>query len=247
MKSLRPVLYFFLVGLALQQPAGAEPRTRKHPPAGRILREGPTVPIVKVWDGTNIQAVKPGSTAAQASDPAAVVAVSPATPLPAGTNTLGAVNQGTAGALGGAWPVKHTDGTNTAPTMDAVGRAGYQQITDGVTVLGTAAHPLRVDPTGTTPQTVTPATASTSAISQVAASATSTQCLAANSNRLGAAFTNDATGTLYLKLGTTASLASYTVQLASQAYYELPARYVGRVDCIWTTAGGYAYVTELTP
>jgi hypothetical protein len=40
-------------------------------------------------------------------------------------------NQGTAAALAGAWPVEVTDGTN---------------------VLGTASHPLRIDPTGTTTQ-----------------------------------------------------------------------------------------------
>jgi hypothetical protein len=42
-------------------------------------------------------------------------------------------NQGTAAALAGAWPV---------------------EITDGANVLGTAAHPVRVDPTGTTTQPV---------------------------------------------------------------------------------------------
>lgn len=40
-------------------------------------------------------------------------------------------NQGTAAALSGAWPAQITDGTNTLPTMDAVGRAGFQKITDG--------------------------------------------------------------------------------------------------------------------
>lgn len=39
--------------------------------------------------------------------------------------------QGTAAALSGAWPTQVTDGTNTLPTMDAVGRAGFQKITDG--------------------------------------------------------------------------------------------------------------------
>lgn len=41
--------------------------------------------------------------------------------------------QGTAAAVGGAWPV---------------------EITDGVNVLGTSAHPVRVDPTGTTTQPI---------------------------------------------------------------------------------------------
>lgn len=46
------------------------------------------------------------------------------------------VTQGPAAALSGAWPVEQTDGTN---------------------ILGTASHPTRVDPTGTTPQPVTAA------------------------------------------------------------------------------------------
>lgn len=40
-------------------------------------------------DGTNTTAVKPASTAAIATDPSAVVAMSPNSPLPAGTNLLG--------------------------------------------------------------------------------------------------------------------------------------------------------------
>ena len=46
---------------------------------------------------------------------------------------IGTVDQGTAAALSGAWPVEITDGTN---------------------VLGTSAHPIRIDPTGTTTQPV---------------------------------------------------------------------------------------------
>lgn len=40
-------------------------------------------------------------------------------------------NQGAAAPLASRWPVIVTDGTNTAPTMDAVGRSGFQKITDG--------------------------------------------------------------------------------------------------------------------
>jgi hypothetical protein len=46
---------------------------------------------VELTDGTNTQAVKAASTAAVATDPAAVVALSPNSPLPAGTNALGSV------------------------------------------------------------------------------------------------------------------------------------------------------------
>lgn len=40
-------------------------------------------------------------------------------------------NQGTAAALASAWPVKVTDGTNSMPTGDVVGRAIFHKITDG--------------------------------------------------------------------------------------------------------------------
>jgi len=59
-------------------------------------------------------------------------------PLLSATDTVNAVQsgtwtvaQGTAASLSGYWPVRVTDGTNTMPTMDVVGRAGFQKITDG--------------------------------------------------------------------------------------------------------------------
>lgn len=45
----------------------------------------------KITDGTNNAAVKAASTAAVAVDPAVVVTISPNTPLPAGSNTIGAI------------------------------------------------------------------------------------------------------------------------------------------------------------
>lgn len=77
----------------------------------------------KITDGTNVASVKAASTAAVATDKAVVVAVSP--------NNAVAVTQSTAAALAGAWPVKVTDGTNSMPTGDAVGRAVFHKVTDG--------------------------------------------------------------------------------------------------------------------
>ena len=56
--------------------------------------------------------VTPASTAATATQEALVVALSPNTPVPTGTNTIGAVNQGTAASLANAWSMKITDATN---------------------------------------------------------------------------------------------------------------------------------------
>lgn len=84
----------------------------------------------KITDGTNTAAVKAASTAAAAADPSLVVGLSPNSPLPAGTNTIGIVNQGTAASLANAWSTKITDGTN---------------------------GPVTVKPSGTTPLTTDPA------------------------------------------------------------------------------------------
>lgn len=91
------------------------------------------------------------------------------------------------------------------------------------------------------------AKASTSAVTSVSSSATTVQLLAVNAARKMATFYNSSTAILYLKLGTTASTASYTVQLLAGAYYELPLPvYTGRIDGIWATANGSVLVTELT-
>ncbi len=47
--------------------------------------------FAKITDGTNTTAVKAASTAAIATDPSAVVALSPNSPLPTGSNTIGAL------------------------------------------------------------------------------------------------------------------------------------------------------------
>lgn len=88
----------------------------------------------------------------------------------------------------------------------------------------------------------------------VASSASSVTVLAQNSNRRGAAIFNDSTQVLYLLLastvagvaGTAASTSNYTVQLASNAYYELPNTYIytGIIYGIWASANGNARVTE---
>jgi len=89
-------------------------------------------------------------------------------------------------------------------------------------------------------------TCGTTALTNVASSASSVTVLAANTARLGATVQNDSTQVLYLKLGTTASTTSYTVKMVAGAYYEVPFGYTGRIDGIWAAANGNARVTELT-
>jgi len=87
---------------------------------------------------------------------------------------------------------------------------------------------------------------SVSTTSSVVSSATNVTLLASNANRLGATIYNDSTQILYVKLGTTASSSSYTVQMDTNSYYEVPFGYTGNIDGIWTSANGNARIDELT-
>ena len=82
--------------------------------------------------------------------------------------------------------------------------------------------------------------------SNVAGAAVDTELLAENKIRLGAMVYNDSAAILYLKLGTGASLTSYTVRMTPYAYYEIPYAYIGTIHGYWATSTGNARVTELT-
>jgi hypothetical protein len=87
---------------------------------------------------------------------------------------------------------------------------------------------------------------STGTVTQVASSATSVTLLASNVARRGATIYNDSIKKLYVKLGATASLTSYTKQLDMDECWEIPFGYTGVIDGLWVLANGNAYVTELT-
>lgn len=80
----------------------------------------------------------------------------------------------------------------------------------------------------------------------VADNSGSVTLLAANANRLGATIANDSSAALYIKLGGTASLTSYTARVAQYGYYEVPFGYTGVIDGIWATdpGDGAARITE---
>jgi hypothetical protein len=93
----------------------------------------------------------------------------------------------------------------------------------------------------------TPASSSSSSVTSVASSATSVQLLASNGSRKAFSIYNESTSVLYLKLGTTASLTSYTLQIPTNSYYESQDLiYTGEVDGIWASANGSARITELS-
>jgi hypothetical protein len=92
--------------------------------------------------------------------------------------------------------------------------------------------------------------AATSAVTQVAVNGnTVVTLLAANTNRLGATIQNAGSSTFasHVKLGTAATLASYTVRIAQNGYYEVPANYNGAITAI--NSGSQVtilHVTEIT-
>lgn len=95
----------------------------------------------------------------------------------------------------------------------------------------------------------TPLTSGTGTKSNVGSSASSVTILASNANRKGAVIYNDSTQVLYLDLtGGTATNASYSVQVPSNGYFELPGIviYTGAITGIWAAVNGNARVTEWT-
>lgn len=90
------------------------------------------------------------------------------------------------------------------------------------------------------------ARSSTPAQSSVAASASSTSLLAANTSRMGATLYNDSASACNVKLGATASASSFTSRMAAYGYYEVPFSYTGAIDGIWDSATGNMRITELT-
>jgi hypothetical protein len=92
-----------------------------------------------------------------------------------------------------------------------------------------------------------PLPSSSSTVANVAYTTANVTLLAANANRRGAAIYNNATVSMYLKLGANAA-SGLSLILVAGAYYEVPANYTGIIDCLWVAGGsGDAKVTELLP
>lgn len=98
----------------------------------------------------------------------------------------------------------------------------------------------------TATQRVSISAAGSSTQTSVAGSATTVNLLSANSLRKGATVFNDSSSILYLKLGSAASITSYTVQMAASSYYEIPFGYSSGIDGIWASATGNARITEIS-
>jgi len=93
------------------------------------------------------------------------------------------------------------------------------------------------------------AAAGTATSSNVAGSASSVTLLAANPMRVGFTMFNESTSIVYVKLGATASNASYTKQLLPNDFWSsamLGFNYTGRIDAIWASGVGNMRVTEMS-
>jgi len=95
-----------------------------------------------------------------------------------------------------------------------------------------------------------PGRAGTSNVTFTAATATAggATLQAVNTNRLWWSVFNESTAILYLKLGTSPSTTSYTVQVPAGGYWEMPPGIIwtGAITGIWSAANGNARTTELT-
>lgn len=87
---------------------------------------------------------------------------------------------------------------------------------------------------------------SSAVVSSVASSLTSVPLLAANPNRKRVIISNASTQLLYIKLGSGASATSFTVRLATFAYWEIPFTYTGDIEGAWAVVNGSALITEMT-
>ncbi len=128
---------------------------------------------------------------------------------------------------------------STSPWIVAGGGTAGTPATGVVTVQGIS---------GMTPLSVQTNKAATSAVTSVAQATSNTVILSSNPNRVFASIYNNSGQKMFIKLGTTASNSSYSIQLMPNSYWEVPNDWTGEIDALWSGSGsGAALVTELTP
>lgn len=174
-----------------------------------------------------------------ASNQSAVPVSAASLPLPTGAateTTLAALNTKTPAlgqaAMAASQPVVIANNQSVLPS-------NISQINAVTPLMGAG-------PTGTGSMRQTIANAATPTSANVAASITNVTLLASSATRMGAAFYNDSSSAMYLKLGATSSTTSFTVKLVAGAYYEIPGPHIysGIVDGIWDTATGTCRITS---
>ncbi len=132
---------------------------------------------------------------------------------------VSSVDQGSPNTAANAWPVKLTDGSDTA-SINADGSINVANVTSVV---------------------------SSTAVLATLASSTSTQvALAANSDRKGFLLFNDSTTNCFVAFAATASTSTFTMKLIPGMTYQNEAIiYTGIISAIWDSANGNLRITEL--
>lgn len=179
----------------------------------------------------------------------AVVVSSSALPSGAATDSVATANGVLIGAVNESAPGTDTASSGLNGRLQRIAQRLTSMIAQLPATLGQKAMAASLAVTIASDQstlTVKQAAATTPSQASVVSSASNVTLLASNSSRRGATVFNDSTAVLYLKLGATATTSSYTVQVPSNGYYEVPFNYSGIIDGIWSAANGNARVTELT-
>lgn len=137
-----------------------------------------------------------------------------------GTITIGAVDQGAPNTVGNAWPIKLTDGVDTA-SINPDGSINVANVTSVVS--------------------------STATLSNLTASTSSQMVLAANPLRKGFILFNDSTSNCFIAFAATTTTSAFSIFLNSNMTYQNEAIiYTGNISALWTTATGFLRITELT-
>lgn len=217
------------------------------------LATAPDATIVETEDqggGVNRQVVKVGNTVTVTGTMAATQSGTWTVGLSAGTQVIGHVITDSGSVVAATLSAETTKviGTvnqGTSPWVTSGAITGTVAVTQSgtwniatVTAVTAITNTVKTQPTACT----------TGAQTSVAGNASSVTVLAANAARLGGSVYNDSTAILYLLLvtGGTASTTAYSVQLAPNAYFEIPFGYTGALIGIWASATGNARVTEYT-
>lgn len=188
---------------------------------------------VGVTDGVSTAAVKLASTAAAATDPALVVAVSPNSPV-----VQGAASESGSGITNFAGALQNGRFAQLVKDRDVV--EALAEILEFLHTLAATIQP------SARPREQLTAPANYSVFRSVTAASSTRTLLDKNQARLGATILNaDTASALYVLSDGDATITQYTVKLIPGAYYEMPYRYTGRISGIWDVGfSGSALITE---
>jgi hypothetical protein len=148
----------------------------------------------------------------------------------------------TANAGTGNFTVVQTTASNLNATVVGIGTAGTPS--GGVLSIQGVSGGQAVSVTGF----VTTNKATTSNVTSVVGATSNTVVLASNANRVFATIYNATNVIMYAKMGVTASLTSYSLEIFPGSYWEVPNDWTGEIDAVWASSvTGSCLVTELTP